>query len=295
MQIKNIGVIFPTEYVDNSEIEKVIKLFKEHDINLIFHRNTLERKYFFAGSDRDKIEEIHAVFSNPDVDAVFCFSGGLGLERIVDNIDYSIIKKSSKPLFGFSAITMLHNSIIRNTNITTYHSPVLDCVELGERLNTDAFQYFFDFLKGRINTQAKNNLLKNIKVLKNGKAKAKTIGGNLSTLNRCIGTRSDFDCGNKILLIEDGWESVVAIYQKLFHLKRSGKFDNIKGLLIGTMNDIEPESNFYGSVDEVVLDMFKNVDIPIVSNFPFGHSLRNMIIPLNKEVEIDTERGIWEF
>ena len=75
----------------------------------------------------------------------------------------------------------------------------------------------------------------------------------------------------------------------------TGKFDNIKGLIIGDMSDIKPENDFYKDVNEIILEIFENKNIPIVSNFPIGHYGKNIIIPLNSVIKIDTYSGKYDF
>ncbi len=288
MQIKNIGVIFPSSFCDKEKIDKAINFFKNRGFNLIFARKNIKNINNFAGTDIEKINEINEIFSNKDVDVVFAFKGGIGLSRIIDKIDYDIIKKSKKTLFGYSDITLLHNAIIKNTGLMTYHSPMLDWASRTDDIDLNSLNYLLNFLSNKDNTEYRQNLLKNVVVLKNGVAKGLTIGGNLSLLSDCIGTKADFDTNNKVLLIENVGEKITKVHEELFHLKNAGKFDNIKALIIGGMNYIETEIGFYLDVNDIILEIFKDINIPIISNFPFGHDKRKMIIPLNSAMEIDT-------
>ena len=295
MQIKNIGVIFPSSFCDKKKIDETINFFKNKGFNLIFARNNIKNINNFAGTDEEKINEINEIFSNKNVDIVFAFKGGMGLSRIIDKIDYDIIKKSGKPLFGYSDITLLHNAIIKNTGLITYHSPMLDWASRTDDIDLDSLNYLINFLSNKDNTEYRKNLLKDVIVLKDGTAKGLTIGGNLALLSDSIGTKADFDTKNKILLIENVGEKITRIHEELFHLKNAGKFDNIKALIIGGMNYIEAETGFYSNVNDIILEIFKDIKIPIISNFPFGHDKRKMIIPLNNIMEIDTYNNKYGF
>lgn len=295
MKIKNIGVIFPSSFCDKEKIEKTINFFKNKGINLIFARNSIKNINNFAGTDEEKISEINEIFSNENVDVVFAFKGGMGLSRIIDKIDYDIIRKSGKPLFGYSDITLLHNAIIKNTGLITYHSPMLDWASKTDDVDLNSLNYLLNFLSDKDDTEFRQNLLKDVVVLKDGIAKGLTIGGNLALLSDSIGTKADFDTNNKVLLIENVGEKITRIHEELFHLKNTGKFDNIKALVIGGMNYIEAEAGFYSNVNDIILEIFKDINIPIVSNFPFGHDKRKMVIPLNSAMEIDTYNNKYRF
>ncbi|MDD2839771.1 MAG: LD-carboxypeptidase [Rickettsiales bacterium] len=295
MRIENIGVIFPSSFCDKEKIEKTINFFKNRGLNLIFARNSVKNINNFAGTDEEKISEINEIFSNESVDIVFAFKGGMGLSRIIDKIDYDIIKKSGKSLFGYSDITLLHNAVIKNTGLITYHSPMLDWASKTDDIDLDSLNYLLNFLSNKDNTEFRQELLKDVVVLKNGTARGLTIGGNLALLSDSIGTKADFDTNNKILLIENVGEKIIRVHEELFHLKNAGKFDNIKALIIGGMNYIEEEMGFYSNVNDIILEIFKDKNIPIISNFPFGHDKRKMIIPLNSRIEISTTGNEYRF
>lgn len=296
MKVKNIGVIFPSSFCcGKDKIQETINFFKKYNINLIFARKNIVDINGFCGTDEERVKEIHDIFLNKNVDVVFAFNGGLGCNRIINKLDYNLIKNSEKPLFGYSDITILHNAIIKNTNLKTYHSPMLDWASRTDGIDSNSLNYFINFLLNKDNAEYRNNLLKDVIILKNGVAEGLSIGGNLGLLCQSIGTKADFNTNNKILLIEDVGEKITTIYNKLYHLKNAGKFDNIKGLLIGGMNYIEPEENFYNNVNEIILEIFENKNIPIVANFPFGHDRRKMIIPLNATIKIDTYNNKYDF
>lgn len=290
MKYKNIGVIFPSSYSPPDLIAKTFSVFKNKGFNIITARDSFKNINGFAGSDKERINEIHSIYSNPNVDIVIAFAGGVGLSRIVDDIDYSIIKKSGKFLLGYSDLTLLHNAIIKNTDLISYHSPMLEWAS-RDNVDKNSQEYFFDFLNGEINLSLQNELFKDIKILKGtniDKISAKTIGGNLEALVSSIGTKNDFDTKDKIFLIENVGNKITMVHEMLYHLKRSRKFDNIKALLIGGMNYIELEDGFYSNVENIILDMFQDKNFPIISNLPFGHDKQKIIMPLNKKISINT-------
>ena len=70
-------------------------------------------------------------------------------------------------------------------------------------------------------------------------------------------------------------------------LKLNGYFQHCKGIILGGFNNI-PENNpaFGMSVEEIVIDIVGNLDIPILFNFPSGHFPENLTLPLGRTVSM---------
>lgn len=199
-------------------------------------------------------------------------------------------------MLGYSDLTILHNAIIKHTDLISYHSPML---EWASRDNVDkaSQEFFFNFLNGEDNDALTKELCKDIRILRASKQKeiiGKTIGGNLEALTACIGTKSDFDTNNKIFLVENVGNNITQVHEMLEHLKRAGKFDNIKALLIGGMNYITQEEGFFDNTYDLILDILQDYQFPILTNCPFGHDLRKMIIPLNLKIIIKERLICWK-
>ena len=71
--------------------------------------------------------------------------------------------------------------------------------------------------------------------LRPGEAEGRLLGGCLSILTATLGTPQEIDTQGAILLLEDVDEKPFRIDRMLFHLRRAGKFRQVKGIMFGEM------------------------------------------------------------
>ncbi|MBC7567882.1 MAG: LD-carboxypeptidase, partial [Pedobacter sp.] len=110
-----------------------------------------------------------------------------------------------------------------------------------------------------------------------GKVEGVLVGGNLSLIETAAGTSSDLNTDGKILFLEDTHEQLYSIDRMLWNLKRTGKLDRLKGLIVGGFKakvDI-PGDEFGKTVYELVNEKVKELKYPICFDFPVGHQVNN--------------------
>lgn len=108
------------------------------------------------------------------------------------------------------------------------------------------------------------------------------------------GTLSDIDTGDKILFIEDLDEYLYHIDRMMQNLKRSGKLEHLKGLIVGGMSDMNDNTIPFGkNAEEIIRDTVSEYDYPVCFDFPAGHNGNNHALTLGREVELDvSESGV---
>jgi muramoyltetrapeptide carboxypeptidase len=114
-------------------------------------------------------------------------------------------------------------------------------------------------------------------------------GGCLSLLVTTLGTSYEIDLRKAILFVEDSNEAPYRIDRMLTHMRQAGKLDQIQGLVLGEMVGCEGGDGV--DLEEVILDLFRDQDIPIVIGFPSGHGQTNLSVPLGVEVTLDGDQG----
>ena len=114
------------------------------------------------------------------------------------------------------------------------------------------------------------------------------VGGNLSILYSLCGSASDIDTDGKILFIEDLDEYLYHIDRMMQNLKRTGKLEGLKGLIVGGMTDMHDNTIPFGkTAEEIVMDAVKDYDYPVCFNAPFGHiGTENKALVLGYEVRM---------
>src|SRR5690606_18600527 len=122
-----------------------------------------------------------------------------------------------------------------------------------------------------------------------GKSAGTLIGGNLYIIQNLAGSNSDIDTDGKILFIEDVGEYLYKIDGMLWNLKRSGKFNKLKGLIVGgfRVKADDPGEEFGRTVYELVMEKIKEFDYPVCFDFPVGHIRENYALKCGVRHELE--------
>jgi muramoyltetrapeptide carboxypeptidase len=199
-------------------------------------------------------------------------------------IDMKQIRNHPKILIGFSDLTVLLNAIHQKTGLVTFHGPVVTTLA---SIDKQSKKYFFDVLTDKTPVLIKPS---KVKVLKGGKAQGVLIGGNLTTLVHMIGTPYEIPWNDAILFIEDIGESQYRLDRLLTHLHQANRLQKLQGLILGTFTDDEKKESakLRNTVQGRIVELLRDMDIPIWANFPTGHSRRNLTLPVGMEAVMDS-------
>ncbi len=281
-----IGLISTARKVLRSEIDHAINIFKSWDLNIVYGDNLFGSNNQFSGSDEQRASDLQCLINDKSIKAIFCARGGYGTARIIDRIDFKMLQSNPKWIIGYSDITVLH-SHLNNLGIATLHSSM----PINFKNNTSSS------IKSIHNClfETPNSIkLKSHKLNKKGKCSGQIVGGNLSILYSLLGSASDLDTNGKILLIEDLDEYLYHIDRMLLNLKRNKKYNNLKALIVGGMTDLhDNEIPFGKSYEQIILEYFDELSIPICFNFPSGHLNDNRAIKLGCSADLEiTEKEV---
>ena len=287
-----IGLIAPAGPINESQLAKAQDNLLEMGFRSCFTDRILHRKGYLAGEDSTRLDDLHEAFENNDIDAILCIRGGYGSARIIDQIDFELIKQNPKIFIGYSDITALLNIIRQKTGLICFHG-VVGTSAFSEYTKSQFQKLFFNQVSDNEIYTAQPTLLE---VLNKGKAKGQLVGGNLAIINSLLATPFELDFTNKIVFLEDVGETPYKIDRMLTQLLLSGNLQKAAGIILGTFKncdidqeEITPENSL--SLIQVFEDKLKSLDIPVISNFSFGHIKDQAIFPIGIEAEIDTTRN----
>ncbi len=230
----------------------------------------------YAGTDRERLDDFQRAINDPDTCAIICARGGYGTVRIADDIDWTGLLTHPKWITGFSDITYLHVHLNQTLGVQTLHSsvPALFHRNTPEAIDSIRQHLFGEEVSIDIPSHPLNRL---------GDAKGVLIGGNLSILYSITGTRSGFNTAGKILFIEDIDEKLYHIDRMMINLKRSGKLQDLAGLIVGGMTDMSDNAVPFGkSALEIIAEHVAGFNYPVCFDFPAGHMADNRAIVLGK-------------
>ncbi len=288
-----VAIIATARKICLKELEASIKLFSSWDLDVIIGNSIGLEENQFAGNDNERAEDLQRFLDDKDIKAIFCARGGYGTVRIIDKLDFSSFIKSPKWIIGYSDPTGLLSHIYFNYNIETIHG-IMPLNIKSHSLNSVAVESLKKCLfEGKaINTYSSNQ----INIL--GKTEGELIGGNLSVLYSLLGSNSFGDTNDKILFIEDLDEYIYHIDRMMQALKRAGKLNKLKGLIVGAFSDMHDNTIPFGKTsEEIILDTVKEYGYPIAFNIPIGHIEQEnvaCIIGRNTSLIVDKDKVIIE-
>lgn len=292
-----IGLISPAGAVyENEPYDIAIESLQALGFKVKESKYLRARYGHFAGTNEQRIEEINTMFADQSVHGILALRGGSGCNRLVDGIDYELIRKNPKFFAGFSDLTTLINAIYAKTGLVTFHS-LMGTSEWNEFsvdsfkkvvMNGEAVTYENPKEKGGLLTQTTDR----IRTINKGKAKGVLVGGNLAVLTSLVGTPYLPDFKGTILFLEEINEQIYRVDRMISQLKLAGILNQVAGIVIGKFTGSDPDKG-YGTLtlDEVFDDYFKSLKIPVFSGLSFGHIRNKMTIPVGIEAEMDADAG----
>lgn len=283
-----IGIICPSGYMPFEKASTAIKTLTEWGFIVIPGRTLGHQFNYFSGTDEERLDDLQNMLDDENIKAIFCARGGYGLGRIIDKISFKKFKKNPKWIIGFSDITVIQSHLFSKYKIASMHAPMAAAFNDGENKN-QYIQSLHDALIGRKAHYA----AKGHNFNKDGKATGVLIGGNLSLLAHLTGTSSDIKTKNKILFIEDIGEYIYNIDRMMYQLKRSGKLDGLKALIVGKFTEMKDTTIPFGqSVEEVISDIVKEYDYPVCFDFPTSHDKENYALKIGVKYKLTVDTSI---
>ena len=239
-----------------------------------------------GGTDTERAADFQAQLDDEKVKAIWCARGGYGTVRIIDLLDFSKFKKHPKWTMGFSDVTVLHSQL-NIERVASLHSIMPFTVpnapeEVKETLRKALFGETISY-----SIPSKSYDVK-------GTASGELVGGNISILYSLLGSKSAIDTKDKILFIEDLDEYLYHIDRMMYNLKRNGYFENVKGIIVGSMTDMHDNEIPFGQNEvQIITEIAKENRIPIAFQFPAGHQSDNRTLILGDQLYFEvTEKEI---
>lgn len=299
-----VGLIAPAGYVDEEEYKRAVHNLESLGFKVKAGKNVRNRKGFLAGTDKERLEDLHWAFRDTEIKAVWCVRGGYGVTRILPAIDYDLIKKNPKIFIGYSDITALHLAISQNTGLVTFHGPVASSeysdYTKNHVLNVLLYPSFpYKIEISDYNRTNESALYRTVTITK-GKARGQLIGGNLSLIGAITGTEFALKNTNgKILFIEDVNEPPYKVDRLLTQLGQTIEMRQLAAVALGIFEDNNsrrrPPETPSTSVIDVVRDRLGNLGIPVVYGLSFGHVRDQFTLPVGIEAELDAEKATMTF
>jgi len=243
---------------------------------------------YLAGTDQERLDDIHAMFADKRVDAIFCARGGYGTTRLLASLDYDLIKRNAKIFVGFSDTTALQFAILKRTGLVTF-SGAMPSVDMADGFDSLAEESLWRALTS---TKPLGVVQKDapLSVVKKGKCEGAFVAGNLSLISNLIGTPYMPSLRNAILAVEDIGEETYRIDRLLTHLVNAGVMSSISGLVTGYWTQKKWEKGMTANRDvrRVIEEIAEHVNGPVVSGLLYGHESHKLTLPIGVQAQVTT-------
>ncbi len=251
-------------------------------------------KDYLSGTDAERLHDLHWAFEDKEVNGIWCVRGGSGAPRLLQDINYSLIKKNPKVFIGYSDITSLHMAIAQQTGLVTFHGPVASS-ELSEYTKTHLVNSVisppanYKIQPSEYNLAQASALFKPL-VITPGKARGRLIGGNLSLLSAIAGTQYAMrDVKGAILFAEDINEPPYKVDRLFTQLRQTCDMKSLAGVALGVFSSDKAATDADTAMTlRVLKDRLGDLGIPVISGLSIGHIRDQFTLPMGIEAELDT-------
>lgn len=290
-----IGVVAPSSPVDKDKADRAAEALEKLGFKAVLGESCYGNYSYLSGSDELRAGDINSMFKDKNIDGIFCMRGGYGSLRILDMLDYGMIKKNPKVFAGYSDITAIHNALWKKCGLVTFHGPMVasSMIDGFEEYSREMFMKAITS-SNPLGPIANPGNGEGIKCLVPGKAEGRIVGGNLTLISLTLGTPYEIDTKDKLLFLEDVGEATYRIDGTLSHLKLAGKLNECSGIILGSFKNCNPQNERDLSLMEVISDIIGPLNKPVVYNLLAGHSSINVTLPLGVYGRIDAENRIIE-
>jgi len=294
-----IGIVAPGSAVTNPEDYMLVEEIADYlELKIKYASNVKKGSGYKTRTIRERADDIHEMFADKTVSAVFCIRGGYGSGQLLDSLSYQIIKSNPKVFLGYSDITALHLAINKMTGLVTFHGPVMlsDFSDLTAQSLKRAI--FSNQPIGSIENPVNPGTIRAshpVRTINPGKATGELTGGNLSLIASLMGTRYEINTQNSILFLEDVGEPPYSIDRMLTQLKTAGKLKQAKAVVFGRCEDCTTgtsASTWDSSLGEVLDSIFSDIKIPVFYGLNIGHSTDQFTIPIGVNAKLDSDKCI---
>ena len=305
-----VAVVAPAGPVPVGRLQQGIATLERLGFDVRLGAGVLSHERIFAGPDSTRALDLVSLWARRDVAAVFCARGGYGTARIVDALSHAFLRKHPKIFCGFSDITTLHAACAR-AGLVSFHGPMvawdlahgaaraprsrsaalklMSATRISRSGGFDEASFRAMLMDGSAGYALAPAA---VEPLVRGRATGRLLGGCLSLLVATIGTPEELDTRGSILVLEDENEPPYRVDRMLTQLRRAGKFDGVRGVVLGDFPECDPAPGSGYALVDVLRDRLDDLGIPVAWRFPVGHTRQpNVTLPLGVRATLDAGRG----
>lgn len=292
-----IGLVAPGGYTTEDAIAKAVRNIESLGCRARQSVNLRASFGNYAGTAQQRLDDLHAMFADPDVSAIWAIRGGSGCISLLAGLDYALIRAHPKILLGYSDITALHLAIHRQTGLVTFHGPVASST-LSDYATEQLLAVLADPQPQTVIPMSSNNAYRGlteplyaIQTIHPGVATGVLMGGNLSMVSALAGTPYAAEIAGSLLFLEDVNEAPYRIDRWMTQLDLAGGFRNTAAVIIGICENCGPEHEEQSlTLDQTLALHLAPLTVPAVTGYSIGHIRNQCTLPIGVDATLDTRR-----
>jgi muramoyltetrapeptide carboxypeptidase len=290
-----IGVCAPSgPYYNASDLLRPKEWWETRGYTVKMTEGVWSKDDYVAGPPEQRAADLHALFTDPEVDVIQVLWGGTGAIQVLPHLDYDLIAAHPKALMGFSDITNLHVALLKRSGLATFHGPGFGSMGIPERTAFTWDSALEALTKGATGPVPEDPDDPYRRAIAPGKVTAPIVGGNLFTFTHLMGTPFEPTFDGAILLWEEVHEPAYVIEVHLEQLKLAGKLEGLAGVVVGELKDCDwsekrPEAPRNRSIEDVLERHLAPLGVPVLYRLPLGHGKHLASIPLGVTATLDAD------
>ena len=302
------SAFFPTH---QSNLQRSIAYLEKTGLRVQIAPRTLDQRQHLNPPPQHRADDLNQMFADPNIKAIFCLSGGSGVNAVLPLLDWDQIQASPKIVMGYSAVTALLMGLYAKAGLVTFHGPML---LNGFSEYPHPFAYTLQQVEQKLfNTEPVGKLHPPAEWtdaypvdgepramksnpgwhwLRTGNARGRLIGGNLRTLVTLAGTPYWPSWQDAIMCVEavnfDDGLLLKGVDERLAQCQQTGIFDQIAGLIVGKINQLTEEE--VEPFESLILKYTADRQFPILAGVDFGHTDPQLILPIGIQASLDSKK-----
>ena len=299
-----IGVYSPSGAISQelrTNYERGKNRLQQRGYRILEAPHTFESKGHYSANGKSKSDDLMSLVMNPEVKVILPTIGGTTAYQILEELDYELISRNPKMIFGFSDNSLQACVITQKTGLVTFHAQsdvVFGVGDLGDAEKMKNYvsggsyteDQFFAALEGKMRVGPVKQATK-WRTLKPGVARGKLMGGNLDVLQMLHGTPYRIDFRGAIFFWEFAFLDLHRLDLALASFALTGALAEITGMVVGKGGHLR--ETFYQSIesfDEIILRHCKPFDFPIVADADIGHEMECCALPNGLAAQLEGEQ-----
>ena len=294
------------------------RLETEFGLNVVTMPNALKDIEYLDNNPQARAADLMDAFKDDAIKAIICMIGGDDTIRLLDYIDFNIIRQNPKIFMGYSDTTANH-FMMQKAGLVSFYGPCI-LAEFAENVAMHEYTKHYiqnvlfqpsdelaigpspvwtsEFLEWSnpanssiARTMTKDN--KGYELLQGeGIAQGRLLGGCIDVFPMIVGTKiwpSLDEWDNAILFMEtsEAFPSPDDIKYILRGLAAQGIISRLSGILFGKPQNEKYYEEYKQVLTQVVGKETGRHDMPILYNVNFGHTSPICILPYGVMAEID--------